>query len=200
MDHRDWDDRYREKGGLLWTAEPNRFVVQVVEGLTPGTAYDLAGGHARNAVWLAERRWACTVVDWSEVALDQGRRLAADRGVSIEFERADLLEWQPNGPADLVLVAYLQIPEDERHAVWLKSASAVARGGTLAIIGHDSTNLTEGYGGPQDPRVLYTADEVVGVIGDRLTVTRAGRVERPVEDEDGMHVALDNVVVAVRQD
>ncbi|OFW67277.1 MAG: hypothetical protein A2Z12_06085 [Actinobacteria bacterium RBG_16_68_21] len=198
MDHRDWDDRYREKGGLLWTAEPNRFVVQVVEGLTPGTAYDLAGGHARNAVWLAERGWACTVVDWSEVALDQGRQLAADRGVSIEFERADLLEWEPNGQADLVLVAYLQIPGDQRRAVWRSAASAVAPGGTLAVIGHDSTNLTEGFGGPQHSGVLYTADEVVGVIGDRLTVTRAERVERPVEAEDGMHVALDNVVVGVR--
>jgi hypothetical protein len=46
--------------------------------------------------------------------------------------------------------------------------------------------------------VLYTADEVASVVGDDLTVTRAERVERPVADEDGMHVALDNVVVARR--
>lgn len=198
MDRHDWDSRYRQKE-LLWTAEPNRFVVEVVEGLTPGTAYDLAGGHARNAVWLAERGWACTVVDWSAVALDQGRALAEHRAVAVRFEQADLLEWQPPENAHLVLVAYLQIPENERHAVWRKAASAVNPGGTLAIIGHDSSNLTEGFGGPQDPGVLYTADEVVGVIGDRFTVTRAGRAERPVEDDDGMHVALDNVVVVVRQ-
>jgi len=199
MDHRDWDDRYREKGGLLWTAEPNRFVVEVVEGLTPGTVFDLAGGHARNAVWLAERGWDPTMVDWSEVAIEQGAALAAERGVTVHFERADLLEWEPSRPADLVLVVYLQIPAEQRQRVWVVAASAVAPGGTLAIIGHDSSNLSEGFGGPQDHRVLYTAEEVAATIGADLTVTRADRVERPVEMEDGMHVALDNVVVAMRE-
>jgi len=197
MDRHAWDARYREKD-LVWTAEPNRLVVQVVEGLAPGTAFDLAGGHARNAVWLAERGWDTTVVDWSEVAIDQGRALAAHRGVTVRFLHADLLEWRAEATTDLVLVVYLQIPMAERHAVWAKAIEAVSPGGTLAVIGHDSSNLTEGYGGPQDPAVLYTADEVVATIGDRLTVTRAERVERPVEMEDGMRVALDNVVVAVR--
>jgi trans-aconitate methyltransferase len=198
MDHRDWDARYREKGGLLWTAEPNRFVVQVVEGLTPGTVYDLAGGHARNAVWLAERGWDCTMVDWSEIGVQQGRDLAASRGVTVHFEQADLLTWRPPAQKDLVLVVYLQLPSDERRAVWRTAASAVAPGGTLAVIGHDSSNLTEGFGGPRHPAVLYTADEVAATVGAALSVTRAERVERPVEMEDGMHVALDNVVVAVR--
>ena len=183
----------------MWTAEPNRFVVQVVEGLAPGTAYDLAGGHARNAVWLAERGWNTTVVDWSEVAIAQGRALAAHRGVTVRFLHADLLEWRADTTADLVLVVYMQIPTVERHAVWAKAIEAVSPGGTLAVIGHDSSNRTEGYGGPQDPGVLYTADEVVATIGDRLTVTRAERVERPVDADDGMHVALDNVVVALRK-
>jgi hypothetical protein len=198
MDRHAWDDRYREKGGLLWTAEPNRFVVEVVSPLTAGTAYDLAGGHARNAVWLAEQGWDCTMVDWSEVAIEQGKALAAERGVSVGFEHADLLEWVPSETRDLVLVVYLHLPAEERARVWRTAASAVAPGGTLAIIGHDSSNITEGWGGPQDGRVLYTADEVASVVGDDLTVTRAERVERPVADEDGMHVALDNVVVARR--
>jgi len=198
MDQHAWDARYREKGGLLWTAEPNRFVVEVVAPLTPGTAYDLAGGHARNAVWLAEQGWDCTMVDWSEVAIEQGKALAAERGVTVGFEHADLLEWVPSGTRDLVLVVYLHLPVEQRQAVWRSAVAAVAPGGTLAIIGHDSSNITEGWGGPQDARVLYTADEVASVVGGALTVTRAERVERPVEDEDGMHVALDNVVVAVR--
>jgi hypothetical protein len=46
--------------------------------------------------------------------------------------------------------------------------------------------------------VLFTAEEVAGVLADSLTVERSERVERPVEGEDGMHVALDNVTVAFR--
>jgi uncharacterized protein (DUF2249 family) len=96
-----------------------------------------------------------------------------------------------------VAVVYLQIPPRERHAAWRTAVDALAPGGTLVIIGHDSSNLVEGWGGPQSPEVLYTADEVVEVIGERIRITRADRVQRPVELEDGTTaIALDNVVVA----
>lgn len=195
MDRDDWDQRYRQKE-LLWSAEPNRFLVEVVSGLEPGRAYDLAGGEGRNAVWLAEQGWSVTVVDWSTVALEKGRQLAASRGVGVHFEEADLLDWVPQERVDLVAVVYLQLPPRERHVVWRAAVDALAAGGTLAVIGHDSANLEEGYGGPQSPTVLYTADEVVEVLGDRIEVVKAQRVERPVETEDGtIRVALDNVVV-----
>jgi len=37
-----------------------------------------------------------------------------------------------------------------------RAASALAPGATLLVVGHDSTNLTEGIGGPQDPAVLFS--------------------------------------------
>lgn len=198
MDAQAWNERYREKE-LLWTAEPNRFLVDVVSDLPPGRAYDLAGGEGRNAVWLAERGWSVTVVDWSSVALEKGKALAERRGVEVRWVEADLLDWSPRDKADLVAVVYLQLPARERHAAWVTAAEALAPGGTLAIIGHDSSNLTEGYGGPPSPDVLYTAEEVVEVLADRLTIERAERVERPVETDDGVRVALDNVVVATNR-
>jgi SAM-dependent methyltransferase len=200
MDRAAWDARYREKD-LLWTAEPNRFLVEVASGLEPGVALDLAGGEGRNAVWLAERGWRVTVLDWSKVALDKGRTLAAARGVAadVTFMETDLLDWQPaKASADLVIVVYLQVPSPHREGVWRNAAAAVRTGGRLIVIGHDSSNLTEGYGGPQDSVVLYTADEVSAVLAGSLIVERSERVERPVEGEDGMHVALDNVTVAFR--
>ena len=198
MDRHDWNERYREKE-ILWHAMPNRFLIEVATGLEPGTAYDLAGGDGRNAVWLAEHGWRVTVVDWSEVALEKGRAFAAHRGVEVDFAEADLLDWAPEELRDLVAVVYLQIPPRERHAAWCTAVDALAPGGTVAIIGHDSSNLTEGVGGPQSPDVLYTADEVVEVIGDRVEILRADIVHRPVDLEDGTTaIALDNVVVGVR--
>jgi hypothetical protein len=41
------------------------------------------------------------------------------------------------------------------------TAAAVARGGTLLIVGHDITNPSEGWGGPRDPDVLYGPDVLV---------------------------------------
>ena len=68
------------------------------------------------------------------------------------------------------------------------AASAVAPGGTLLVLGHDSTNLTAGHGGPKDPAVLYTADDLVpelelaveraGAVGARFRSGRRGRRDR----------------------
>jgi SAM-dependent methyltransferase len=196
MDRAAWDDRYREKE-LLWTAEPNRLLVEITKDWAAGTAYDLAGGEGRNAVWLAEHGWKVTVVDWSGVAIEKGRALAEARRTDVEFVEADLLEWAPDRAVDLVTVLYLHLPLAERQRVWEKSTAALAPGGRLVMIGHDASNLEEGHGGPQDPEVLYTPAEVVEVIGDRVRIERADVVDRSVETDDGVVTARDGVVVAV---
>jgi 2-polyprenyl-3-methyl-5-hydroxy-6-metoxy-1,4-benzoquinol methylase len=198
MDARDWDERYLQKE-YVWTAEPNRFVVEAVGGLEPGTALDLAAGEGRNSVWLASQGWDVTAVDWSQVAIDKARDLAERSGATgIEFRVEDLLSWSPPVASyDLVLIVYLQIPHHEREDVWRRAAAAVRPGGHLVVIGHDSDNLEHGYGGPQHPAVLYTADEVVAVLTG-LEILRAEQVIRVVENGDGRHEAIDNMVVAVR--
>jgi ubiquinone/menaquinone biosynthesis C-methylase UbiE len=50
--------------------------------LPPGRALDLAAGEGRNAVWLAERGWQVTAVDFSRVGLGKSRRLGAARGLA----------------------------------------------------------------------------------------------------------------------
>src|SRR5690606_9077745 len=89
MDSKAWDERYRATG-LVWGAGPNRFVVEQTEGLAPGRALDLAAGEGRNAVWLAERGWRVTAVDFSPVAVERGRRIAAERGADVEWAAADV--------------------------------------------------------------------------------------------------------------
>ena len=199
MDREAWDRRHREKD-LVWHLDPNRFLVPEVEGLTPGRALDLAAGAGRNAVWLATRGWEVTAVDWSEVALDKGRLLAEQQAVEVEWVLADLREWAPPERAfALVIVTYLQPPDEVRSLVWRRAAGAVAGGGHLVVIGHDAANLIEGWGGPPDAAHLYTAQEVVDAVGGELEVVRAERVLRREEAEDGVHHAVDNVVVAVRR-
>jgi SAM-dependent methyltransferase len=195
VDRRAWDERYLEKAP--WGTDPNRFLVEAVAGLPPGRALDLACGQGRNSVWLAGLGWEVTAVDWSEVAIDGARRAAELSGVHVEWIVADLEEWRPEaGGFDLVIVVYLQPPVSLRTPAWRMAASAVAPGGRLVVIGHDSANLAEGYGGPQHPDYLYTATEVVATLGDAFTIERAGTMLRPVEADDGVHAAIDNIVVA----
>ena len=79
MDRHDWDARYAGEQ-LVWSAEPNRFLVAEVDGLTPGRALDVACGEGRNAIWLAEQGWTVTGVDFSPVALDKARRTGRSPG------------------------------------------------------------------------------------------------------------------------
>ncbi|MPY85881.1 MAG: methyltransferase domain-containing protein, partial [Actinophytocola sp.] len=92
FDDKHWDERYRETE-LLWSAGPNVFVADRLVGLTPGSAVDLAAGEGRNAIWLAERGWEVTAVDFSAVAVERGRTLTAPRGVPLEWVEADVIEW-----------------------------------------------------------------------------------------------------------
>jgi len=199
VDSAAWDSRYAGRE-LVWTAQPNRFLVEEVEGLAPGRALDVACGEGRNAVWLAERGWQVTGVDFSRVGLEKAGRLADRRGVRARWVAADLLGYEPEPEAfDLVLVLYLQVPEDHRRLILRRAAGAVAPGGLFLLVAHDSRNLLEGYGGPQDPAVLYTPAEVArDLAGSGLVIERAQTVSRPVQTEEGDRVALDALVRARR--
>lgn len=181
MDAGAWDERYAGRE-LVWSAEPNQFVAAECADLTPGKAVDLAAGEGRNAIWLARQGWTVTAVDFSQVALDKGRRLAGD--TPVEWVCADATGWDGSG-YDLVVMAYLQLPPTERRVAVRNAFSALAVGGTLLVVAHDSTNLTEGTGGPQEPEVLMTAEDVLDdLAGLDLEILRAERVARRVPAVD----------------
>lgn len=198
MDADTWDARYRDTE-LMWSVGPNAFVAEICGDFAPGRSIDLAGGEGRNAIWLAERGWDSTAVDFSAVALDKARQIAEQRGVTITTEVADLTDYVPTpGGYDLVVVAYLQIPDDQLTPILRRAGEAVAPGGRFVLVAHDVENLEHGYGGPQHLEVLTTPDQVVGALDDGLEIERAEVAERHVETDDGTKTALDTIVVAHR--
>lgn len=190
-----WDERYAG-AELMWSLGPNRFVAAECDRLPAGRALDLACGEGRNAIWLAGRGWQVIAVDFSAAALDKARASAGRAGVQVTWVEADVLGWLPpvssQQPAyDLVVLAYLQLPHAERRGVLSGAAAVTAPGGSLLVVAHDLRNLDDGTGGPQDPALLWTVDEVV-VPG--FTTVRAEVAARPVDDA----TAWDTVVRLVR--
>ena len=184
MDAGDWDARYAA-AELVWSVTPNQFVAAELADLPPGRALDVAAGEGRNAIWLASLGWEVTAADFSRVALDKGRRLADEQALAgtVHWEHADATTWESPVTYDAVVVAYLQLPADQRRSAVRRAFDALRPGGTFLLVAHDSTNLTEGTGGPQDPAVLMTAEDVLGDLDDRsYDVVRAGRVARTVGD------------------
>ena len=99
---------------------------------------------------------------------------------------------------DLVCVFYLQLPAAERRTAIARAADAVRAGGTLLVVGHDLLNLTEGWGGPSQPEVLFTPADVVADSAGLLQVEKAERVRRPVADPAATREAIDALVRARR--
>src|SRR4051795_9301593 len=106
----EWDERYAER--QQWSTEPNTLVAELLADLQAGDAVDLAAGEGRHALWLAERGWRVTAVDFSDVGLARGGwQPAAER---VTWVTADVLGWQPPATGlDLVLLAYLHLPADD---------------------------------------------------------------------------------------
>ena len=203
MDSVEWDQRYGGKE-LVWSAEPNRWVEEVAGDLPAGRALDLAAGEGRNALWLAERGWRVTAVDFSAVGLERARSLAGrrlgDHAERLELVQADLIDYVPAQRGyDLVIIAYLQVDASLRRRALRTAAGAVAPGGLLLVVAHDSDNLIHGIGGPQDPAVLYTAaDAALDIDGCGLLTARAEARTREVVTDGGPRAAIDAFLLARR--
>lgn len=204
MDSTAWDERY-SGADLVWSSTPNTFVEELVAPLAPGRALDVAGGEGRNALWLAERGWDATSADFSPVAVERARELAATRlGAAAGRFRAvvaDALEPAPPASGapgyDLVLFAYLQLPDAEWAQSLARGVEAARPGGLVLVVCHAERNLAEGVGGPQDPSVLHDPEAVVGsASGLPVEVVSAELRERPVAGAE--RPALDSVVLLRR--
>lgn len=187
MKSADWDERYRITE-TVWGVAPNRWVAHELANLPPGRALDLACGEGRNALWLAGLGWEVTGVEFSGVALDKARVLESAQPHAarpVTWVLADATTYSAPAPVDLALLCYLQLAASERRAAVRGAAAALAPGGTLLVVAHDSRNIADGTGGPQDPSVLYTGADIAGDLdGTGLSVQRAEELRRPVEGAD----------------
>jgi len=185
-----WDRRFGEDE---WSTEPDAELCARAVSLEPGTAVDLGGGNGRNAVWLAEQGWSVTCVDVSSVGLDQGAQRAAASGAALDCEVADLRSWEPGGRRfDLVVLANIHLPVDERVRLFTVAQDAVAPGGRLFVVGHRVDSF--GPDGHPHAERLFT-EELLASLIDQLEIDELRTVEHQA---DHGHVGVDVVAWAHR--
>lgn len=154
-----WQGRFAADHYVFGT-EPNAFLASQADLLTPGlAALSIADGEGRNGVWLAEQGLEVTSQDFSPNAQDKARRLAQERGVSLEFELSDLTQrhWQDQA-FDVVVGIFFQFLEPEARAqVFGNMIKTLKPGGLILIQGYGPKQLEYGTGGPKRLENLYTA-------------------------------------------
>jgi SAM-dependent methyltransferase len=206
MNADEWDERYRlasvDPNGRLWSSMPHQVLQDLVGDLTPGSALDLAAGDGRNTLFLAQRGWQLTAVDFSAEGIRLARNRAEEAGVDATWIVADARQYQPGRRFDLVVITYLHLAEAENRATMARAASWVAPGGHLLVLGHDKANLTGGAPGPRRVDILYTTELLRAcVVG--LTVERCEQVFResatdPEIPGEVASTAVDTLLFATR--
>ncbi len=195
-----WNLRY-QGNEPVFTTDPSDLLGPETGGLVPGRALDLGSGEGRNALWLAQRGWRVTAVDFSDVGVAKARRLAEGLGVEVDWVVADLRSYHPpEDTFDVVIQSFVHLPANERGAILRRASAALRPGGSILVVGYDVSHLDHGApGGPSDPALLLTVDGLVADLAG-LEIERAERRRVPVEgdEEDTGRFAVDVVVRARR--
>ncbi len=135
-----------------------------------GRALDIATGKGRNAIFVAEQGFDVVAIDVSPVALDEARRRAAVKSLSISWQQADLERIElPEATYDLVVdFNYLQ------RSLIPQIKAALKPGGHVIF----ETYLTgqEMIGHPKNPAYLLRPNELLNLFRDyRVLCYREGK-------------------------
>ncbi len=153
-----WDTRFSGEDYHFGT-EPNGFVAEQAHLLAPGmSALSVADGEGRNSVWLAQQGLRVTAFDFSPVGVAKARRLAATKGVEVEYHEANILDWDWDARQyDLLAAIFIQfLGPAERARVFAGMLRALAPGGILVLQGYGPKQLEYATGGPKQLENLYT--------------------------------------------
>jgi SAM-dependent methyltransferase len=163
-----WQQRFAAPGYLFGTA-PNAFLQAQAHLLRKGqTALAIADGEGRNGVFLAEQGLDVLSVDFSPLAQEKVRKLAAVRGVTLRVEQADITAWTWAPAAfDVVAAIFIQFSKPpERAAIFAGIKRTLKPGGLLLLQGYGLKQLDYKSGGPSDPTQLYTRALLQDAFGD----------------------------------
>jgi SAM-dependent methyltransferase len=134
----EWDARYGERDGAMWSGRPNGRLVVEAADLDPGRALDVGCGEGADAIWLARRGWTVTAIDVSDVALGRAREAAERAGATVEWVCGDALRTPfPAHSFDLLSMQYPALPTAAGEATVRTLLDAVRSTGLLLAVYHD---------------------------------------------------------------
>ncbi len=156
-----WNQRYGKEEFAYGTA-PNDFLVEFARHIKPGgRVLCLADGEGRNGVWLAAQGHAVTSVDIAAEGMAKAGRLAAEQGVALSTEVADLATHDLGLEAwDAIVSIFMHLPSRLRCEVFARAVAALRPGGVVLFEAYAKGQLGRGTGGPPEIDLLVAPDEV----------------------------------------
>ncbi|MDQ3155261.1 MAG: class I SAM-dependent methyltransferase [Actinomycetota bacterium] len=201
MDAEFWQARYQQSQ-RIWSGAPNPQLAAEASGLGPGKAIDVGCGEGADAIWLANRGWMVTAVDFAQAALDKGEAEAQRQGLSdnIAWICEDLASWQPPREYTLASAQFFHLEPTLRDAALRHLAASVVTGGTLLVVGHNRQDLKTHTGHERHADVLFDAGDIESLLDhDEWKIVLSEARERVITDDEGKpFIYIDSVMRAVR--
>jgi cyclopropane fatty-acyl-phospholipid synthase-like methyltransferase len=154
-----WDQRYSAPEYIFGTS-PNLFLASQQHLFKPrDRVLDIACGEGRNSVWFASLGCQVLGMDVSPLALTKARQLAADRGVTVAWQEADVRSWQWQPDAfDAVVCIFIQFADPSQRARLFSGLQTTLKlGGKLVLQGYTPKQVEYKTGGPPQAAHMYTA-------------------------------------------
>lgn len=192
-----WETRFSGPG-YAFGKEPAAFLKAQAHGLpASGKALSIADGEGRNGVWLAERGLDVLAIDFSPTALQKSRALAAERGVALATELADVMAWRwPAEAYDVIVAIFIQfVTPAERSTLFGSIKRALKPGGLLLLHGYRPEQLRYRTGGPQEADHMYTRALLEAAFGDmsQIEISEHDSVVSEGSSHVGMSALIDLV-------
>lgn len=190
-----WNARY-QGDDFLFGREANAFLRAHAALFKPGqSVLAVADGDGRNGCFLAGLGANVTALDFSPVALEKSRLLAAEKGVSVTHELQDLYDWQAEPAAyDAVVAIFIQFaPPEKRGALFVNLKAAIKPGGLLIMQGYRPEQIDYKTGGPPHAENMYTSSLLKDAFGD-LEIIHFSEHDSVIEEgvgHSGMSALID---------
>ena len=179
-----WNQRY-DTEAYVYGTEPNEFLKQQVGKLPTGKILCLADGEGRNSVYLATLGYDVTAVDSSAVGLAKAEKLAAEKGVTITTQVADLADYDlGQGQWQGIVSIFCHLPPPLRKQVHGNINAALADGGVFLLEAYTPEQLQHGTGGPPNAAMMMTTAELPTELAG-LHIDSCNELEREVVEGEG---------------
>jgi methyl halide transferase len=180
-----WNELYRAGRSSWDMGTPAPALVHVFSrpAMTPGSVLVLGCGSGYDAVWLGERGYAVTAVDFSDEAITRARQVAGRRRVQINYLLHDIFTLSPeyDNTFDYVVeyVTYCAISPSRRDEFATVVSHLIRPGGLLVALFFP---LDERPGGPP---FAVQMDEALHLFGRYLNLESAFEPEHSVTPRKG---------------
>ncbi len=164
-----WTDRWNERysqADYAYGTQPNQFLQQQLEKLTPGSILFPAEGEGRNAVFAAQLGWRVSAFDISTEGKTKALQLAQSNQVTIDYQVGELQNLDyASGQFDVITLIYAHFPAAIKSAYHQTLNGFLRKGGVVIFEAFSKKHLdciaqNPKVGGPKELDMLFSIEEI----------------------------------------